>query len=115
MVSVTGTSKHKPEVVDLIDRVSGLIATGAYAEASGEIATFNKAHPGLLFFVQEALPSRVSDHLLKKTGAHVAFTTYTLRHPNWASDLATASTQPETFERLVTSIETALLADRKAA
>ncbi|GGF78185.1 hypothetical protein GCM10007301_42720 [Azorhizobium oxalatiphilum] len=103
------------KVDDVIDKVSGLIAADAYGDAAREVAAFKAAHPGLIFFIEEALPSRVSDHVLKKTGAHVAFTTYTLRHPNWATEVAKAAADPDAFARLVSALEAELSSKQKAA
>ncbi|BAF89019.1 hypothetical protein [Azorhizobium] len=113
--SVPADHHAKSEVLALIDKVSDLIGNDAYADAAREIAAFVNGRPGLRYFVEEALPSRVSDHVLKKTGAHVAFTTYTLRNPNWATELAQACTDPEAFERLVKGLEAAISTGKKAA
>ncbi len=108
----SSVSGRKPEVLAFIDQVSDLIRADDYEGAAAAIAQFAKAHHSLLFFVQEALPSRVSDHLLTKTGAHSAFTTYTLRNPNWATELTNAATNPEAFAGLIKAIEAALLASK---
>ncbi|MEP9378175.1 hypothetical protein ABLE91_15775 [Aquabacter sp. CN5-332] len=103
--SPAGKTSRKPELVVFIEQISGLISEDRYTDAGEAIAKFAKEHPTLLFFVDEALPARVSDHLLKKTNAHSAFTTYTLRHPNWATELTKSATDPEAFAGLVQSIE----------
>ncbi|MGU3496053.1 hypothetical protein ACLBXM_18585 [Xanthobacteraceae bacterium A53D] len=113
--SEAGKSKQTHEVTGIIAQVTDLIGKDAYRETAAAIADFHKAHPGLLFYVQEALPFRVSDRVLEKTGAHVAFTTYTLRHPNWATEINNAATNPEAFEKLVTALEAELAAKKKAA
>ncbi len=69
--SVPADHHAKSEVLALIDKVSDLIGNDAYADAAREIAAFVNGRPGLRYFVEEAQPSRVSDHVLKKTGAHV--------------------------------------------
>lgn len=108
---------HKPELIAFIDTMSDLIAQDRYAEAADAIAAFNKAHFGLAYFIEEALPSRVSDHLLKKTEAHTAFTTFTLRRPNWATELNQASRDPEAFASFINTIESEIraISAKKAA
>lgn len=108
---------HKPELIAFIDSLTGLIGEDRYADAAGAIAHFNATHPGLAFFIEEALPSRVSDHLLEKTAAHTAFTTFTLRRPNWVTELNAASQDPDAFASFVYTIEAEIraIAGRKAA
>lgn len=114
-MAAKGTAK--PELLAFIDTMSGLIAQDRYADAAAAIADFNRTHHGLAYFIEEALPSRVSDHLLKKTGAHTAFTTFTLRRPNWATELNKASSDPEAFAAFIDTIETEMraLSGKKAA
>lgn len=108
---------QKPELIAFIDAMSALIAEDKYGEAAQAIADFNRAHHGLAYFIEEALPSRVSDHLLKKTGAHTAFTTFTLRRPNWATELNKTSSDPAAFAAYVDTIEAEMraLAAKKVA
>ncbi|MEW6121242.1 MAG: hypothetical protein AB1698_01405 [Pseudomonadota bacterium] len=114
---MVGKAAHKPELITFLDNLTGLIAEDRYAEAAASIAQFNATHHGLAYFIVEALPSRVSDHLLKKTGAHTAFTTFTLRRPNWATELNAVSQDPDAFANFVNTIEAEMLAiaGRKAA
>lgn len=100
-----GKAAHKPELITFLAQMSALIEEDRYADAASAIAAFDKEHSTQVYFVTEALPSRVSDHILKKTGAHSAFTTYTLRHPNWATDLTKVSTDPDAFASFIASIE----------
>lgn len=95
----------KPELLAFIDALTGQIEAGQYADAARAIADFNKAHHGLAYFIEEALPSRVSDHLLKTTGAHTAFTTFTLRRPNWTTELSKVSSDPEAFAAFIQQME----------
>ncbi|WP_127089294.1 hypothetical protein [Aquabacter cavernae] len=114
---MVASAAHKPELIAFIDSLTGLIAEDRYAEAAAGITAFNKTHHGLAYFIEEALPSRVSDHLLKKTGAHTAFTTFTLRRPNWATELNKATHDPEAFAAFIGTIEAEMraIAGRKAA
>lgn len=96
---------HAPELVTFLERVSHLIEQDDYSGVAEATAAFDKTHAGLLFFVKEALPSRIANQLLKKTGAFSAFTTYTLRHPTWATELGETCTDPAAFAALVQSIE----------
>lgn len=104
---------HPPELVTFLERVSHLVEQEDYRGVAEATAAFAKAHDGLLFFVKEALPSRVANQVLKKTGAPSAFTTYTLRHPTWATELGQTCTDPDAFSALVASIEAGVLATAK--
>ncbi|TCT07569.1 hypothetical protein [Aquabacter spiritensis] len=108
MTSVETSGAKKPEVVGFIETLTALIGEDRFTAAGAAMADFAKAHPGLMFFVLEALPAKVSDHLLRKTGAASRFTTYTLRHPTWAMELRRVATAPEDFARQVEAIEAAL-------
>ncbi|OYY08296.1 MAG: hypothetical protein B7Y70_12545 [Rhizobiales bacterium 35-68-8] len=95
----------KPELLAFIDAISAQIDQGHYADAASAIADFKKGHHGLGYFIEEALPSRVTDHLLKVTGAHTAFTTFTLRRPNWTTELNAVSSDPEGFASFIARME----------
>ncbi len=103
MGAIMGSAK--PELLAFIDSLAEQIEQGQYADAARAIGAFKTSHHGLGYFIEEALPSRVSDHLLKKTGAHTAFTTFTLRRPNWTTELSKVSSDPEAFAAFIDGME----------
>ncbi|MFG1464464.1 hypothetical protein V5F77_16360 [Xanthobacter sp. DSM 24535] len=101
------TRKFPPEhaVSDLLGKVDAFLKADQYRELSEAFVAFHAANPGLNFFVEEALPAHVADHVLSKTGAASAFTTFTLQNPNWAVDLQRAAFDPKAFSDQIVAIE----------
>ncbi|ODN70674.1 hypothetical protein [Methylobrevis pamukkalensis] len=86
-------------------RLDELVASDSYAEAAKAFAAFNAANPGNDFFVEEALPFKVSNHLIAKIGVPTAFMKLTLRRPTWAVELTKAFHEPETFAAYMAELE----------
>jgi len=58
------------------------------------------------YLALEPIPFRISDHLTKKHGSSSAVTTFTLRHPTWASDVQKAlDAGPDAFVALMKDID----------
>jgi len=76
---------------------------------------FIAAHPHDEFFVMEAVPAIIGDHIVTKLHAASAFSTYTLRHPNWTTEIRALITKPDEFEAFARSIEAEVSGGSKAA
>ncbi|MFG1427762.1 hypothetical protein [Roseixanthobacter glucoisosaccharinicivorans] len=109
--------KHPPEtaVSDFLVTLNALLKDSQYTALSDAFVAFAKTHPGLDFFIEEAIPARVADHVLSKTGAASAFTTFTLQNPNWAVELQRSALDPQAFAQNINDIEAKVAALAAAA
>lgn len=88
---------------------------GKYRAMAEAAQRFVAAHPQDGFFVMEAVPTIVGDHIVTKLNAASAFRTYTLRHPTWTTTIRGLVTKPDEFEAFVNSVEAEVSAGNKAA
>ncbi|MFG1396747.1 hypothetical protein [Roseixanthobacter pseudopolyaromaticivorans] len=109
--------KHPPEtaVSDFLVTLNALLKDDQYTALSEAFVAFTKVHPGLDFFIEEAIPARVADHILSKTGAASAFTTFTLQNPTWAVDLQRSALDPQAFTQKIKDLEAKVSALAAAA
>ena len=109
--------KHPPEtaVSDFLVTLNALLKDNQYTALADAFVAFTKTHPGLDFFIGEAIPARVADHVLSKSGAASAFTTFTLQNPNWAVELQRSALDPQAFAQKINEIEAKVAALAAAA
>lgn len=88
---------------------------GKYRVMAEATQRFVAVHPQDAFFVMEAVPVIVGDHVVTKLNAASAFKAYTLRHPNWTTTIRGLITRPDEFEAFARSIETEVSAGTRAA
>lgn len=96
---------HHSPLLPLLAKFDELAAADQYRELAETYAAFIKEHETTRYLASEPVPFKVSDHLTKKFGSS-SFTTFTLRHSTWASDLRQALDKgPEAFVALLSTIE----------
>lgn len=88
---------------------------GKYHVMAEATQRFVEAHPRDAFFVMEAVPVIVGDHIVTKLHAASAFRNYTLRNPTWTTTIRGLITKPDEFEAFVKSVEAEVSAEKTAA
>lgn len=98
-------SAKKTPAVEFLDKLTGLISAGKFKEAAEAYKSFEKDYSTSDFLILEALPFRLENYLVKKTGSPTAFSIYTLRNSTWAVDAVNAFEDPAKFETFAKGVE----------
>ena len=96
---------HQAPLVAFLDQLDGLIRADKYREAAEAFLKFEETHPGNDYFVEEALPFKLQNHIVHKLGKATAFVKLTLKKPTWAVDATHAFHDPAKFETFVSNLE----------
>lgn len=92
-------------LVALINSNTALIEAGKYGAVAEAYKSFVAEHPTTSYMASEPVPFKVNVYLSKKYGSS-ATTTFTLRHPTWASDIKKALKDgPEAFASTLAKID----------
>ncbi|SON55578.1 hypothetical protein HDIA_2037 [Hartmannibacter diazotrophicus] len=95
---------HSPLVIYLA-KLDEMIRADQYKEAAETFAAFEAEHPGNDYFVEEALPYKIQNHLTTKSGHPTAVVKLTLKHPTWAVDVVKAFHEPAHFAEYMAKLE----------
>lgn len=96
---------HHSALLPLLAKFDELTAADQYRGLAEAYAAFIKDHETTRYLASEPVPFKVSTHLTTKYGSS-SFTTFTLRHSTWASDLRQALDKgPDAFTALIGQIE----------
>jgi hypothetical protein len=99
------TGKEPTPLSMALGEIDSLFKADDYAGVAAVCARTVADHPQVKYMVEEALPSRVYDHVLARTGEAAALVTYTLKNPTWTVDLQRVATDPAAFAAMATAIE----------
>lgn len=80
---------HHSPLLPLLAKFDELAAADQYRALADAYAAFIKDHETTRYLASEPVPFKIAGHLTKKYGSS-SFTTFTLRHSTWASDLRQA-------------------------
>jgi hypothetical protein len=106
---------HHSPLIPLLAKFDELAAADQYRALAEAYAAFIKEHGTTRFLASEPVPFKISGHLVRKYGSS-SFTTYTLRHATWASDLRQALDKgADAFAALLGDIETQVAEIAKGA
>jgi hypothetical protein len=96
---------HHSPLLPLLAKFDEFTAADQYRGLAESYAAFIAEHGTTRYLASEPVPFKIGDHLSKKYGSS-AFTTYTLRHSTWASDLVNALDKgADAFVALIGKIE----------
>ncbi|QJP13159.1 hypothetical protein G3545_05540 [Starkeya sp. ORNL1] len=106
---------HHSPLIPLLAKFDELAAADQYRALAETYAAFIKEHETTRYLASEPVPFKISDHLVRKYGSS-SFTTYTLRHATWSSDLRQALDKgADAFVALLGDIETQVAEIAKGA
>jgi uncharacterized protein YjbK len=96
---------HNAPLVKFIAELDALITADKYRQAAEAFHKFEESNPGNDYFVEEALPFKLQNHIVHKLGKATAFVKLTLKKPTWAVEATRAFHDPAKFETFVENLE----------
>lgn len=96
---------HHSPLIPLLAKFDELSAGDRYREFAEAYAAFIAGHGTTRYLASEPVPFKIGDHLTKKYGSS-SFTTFTLRHSTWATDVCKAlDAGPDEFAAYMSTVE----------